>query len=164
MATEFRPKIVGFLCNWCAYSGADMAGTARTSYPPLVRIIRVMCSGRVDPTFVLKALREGADGVIVAGCHPGDCHYTAGNYKTMRRAALLQNLLAQLGIERERFRLEWVSAAEGAKWAHVVQEMVDTLTPLGPLNWKGMLAGIEAADAEPGAEAPAAVAAGGSGR
>jgi len=162
MATEFKPKIVGFLCNWCAYSGADMAGTARTSYPPLVRIVRVMCSGRVDPTFVLKAFREGADGVIVAGCHPGDCHYTAGNLKTMRRAALLRQLLAQLGIEKERFRLEWVSASEGSKWAHVVQEMVDALTPLGPLNWKGMLASTEEPTAEPGVEVPVAAATGSS--
>ncbi|MBI5956976.1 MAG: hydrogenase iron-sulfur subunit [Chloroflexi bacterium] len=136
MSQEFEPKIVGFLCNWCSYSGADMAGTARIQYAPSVHIIRVMCSGRVDPSFVLKAFREGADGVLVAGCHPGDCHYTAGNYKTLRRMPLLAKMLEQFGIEPGRFRLEWVSAAEGAKWARVVNEMTATVQKLGPLDWK----------------------------
>jgi F420-non-reducing hydrogenase iron-sulfur subunit len=132
----FEPRIVGFLCNWCSYQGADMAGTARMQYAPNVHIIRVNCSGRVDPSFILKAFREGADGVIVAGCHPGDCHYTSGNYKTMRRMPLLERLLADFGIEPGRFRLEWVSAAEGAKWARLVNEVTELVRQLGPLNWK----------------------------
>ncbi|MGQ9674071.1 MAG: hydrogenase iron-sulfur subunit [Chloroflexota bacterium] len=135
----FEPKIVGFLCNWCSYAGADSAGTARMAFAPNVRVIRVMCSGRVDPTFILKAFREGADGVLVAGCHPGDCHYSEGNYKTLRRMPLVNNLLSQFGIEPERFRWEWVSAAEGAKWASVVNEMTETIRQLGPLNWPANL-------------------------
>lgn len=135
----FEPKIVGFLCNWCSYAGADSAGTARMAFAPNVRVIRVMCSGRVDPTFILKAFREGADGVLVAGCHPGDCHYSEGNYKTLRRMPLVNNLLSQFGIEPERFRWEWVSAAEGAKWASVVDEMTETIRQLGPLNWPANL-------------------------
>lgn len=135
----FEPKIVGFLCNWCSYAGADSAGTARMAFAPNVRVVRVMCSGRVDPTFVLKAFREGADGVLVAGCHPGDCHYSEGNYKTLRRMPLVNNLLSQFGIEPERFRWEWVSAAEGAKWASVVNEMTETIRQLGPLNWPANL-------------------------
>jgi F420-non-reducing hydrogenase iron-sulfur subunit len=110
---QFEPKLVGFLCNWCSYTGADLAGTARMAYAPNVRIIRVMCSGRVDPQFVLKAFREGADGVLISGCHPGDCHYQDGNTKALRRHRLLSKVLEQFGIERERFRLEWVSASEG---------------------------------------------------
>ena len=115
----FEPKIVGFLCNWCSYTGADLAGTARMVYAPNVRIIRVMCSGRVDPQFVLKAFNEGADGVLISGCHPGDCHYQEGNYKALRRYKLLTKMLEQFGIEADRFRLEWVSAAEGAKFQAV---------------------------------------------
>ena len=137
----FEPRIVGFLCNWSSYQGADMAGTARMQYAPNVHIIRVNCSGRVDPSFVLKAFREGADGVIVAGCHPGDCHYTSGNYMTMRRMPLLSRLLANFGIEPGRFRLEWVSAAEGAKWARMVNEMTEQVRRLGPLNWKEQISG-----------------------
>jgi F420-non-reducing hydrogenase iron-sulfur subunit len=137
---SFEPRIVGFLCNWCSYQGADMAGTARMHYAPNVHIIRVNCSGRVDPSFVFKAFAEGADGVLVAGCHPGDCHYTSGNYKTMRRMGLLEDLLADFGIERERFRLEWVSAAEGARWARVVTEMTEQVRQLGPLRWKDFVA------------------------
>ena len=110
---QFEPKLVGFLCNWCSYTGADLAGTARMTYAPNVRIIRVMCSGRVDPQFVLKAFHEGADGVLISGCHPGDCHYQDGNTKTLRRHRLLSRVLEQFGIEKERFRLEWVSASEG---------------------------------------------------
>jgi len=130
-----EPRIVGFLCNWCAYQGADLAGTSRLHYPANVRVVRVMCTGRIDPTFVLKAFAEGADGVLVAGCHAGDCHYKEGNYKTMRRVALLRKMLDQMGIEPERFRLEWVSAGEGAKWAKVVKEMTAELQALGPLAW-----------------------------
>lgn len=130
-----QAKIVGFLCNWCAYQGADLAGTSRTEYPSNVRVVRVMCTGRIDPSFVLKAFAEGADGVLVAGCHPGDCHYKEGNYKVIRRIALLQKLLDQMGIEPERFRLEWVSAGEGVKWARVVKEMSESLEALGPLAW-----------------------------
>jgi F420-non-reducing hydrogenase iron-sulfur subunit len=132
----FEPRIVGFLCRWCSYTGADLAGTSRMHYPPNLVAIRVMCSGRVDPTFVVQALAQGADGVLIAGCHPGDCHYSEGNYKTQRRYPLLMNLLDQFGIERERVRLEWVSASEGEKFAEVVRDMTATLRPLGPLNWK----------------------------
>ena len=132
---SFEPKLVGFLCNWCSYTGADLAGTARMKYPPNLRVIRVMCSGRVDPNFILEALARGADGVLVLGCHPGDCHYSEGNYKTMRRVALLRRLLSQMGIEPERFRLEWVSAGEGAKWAQIADEMAAAIKAKGPLAW-----------------------------
>ncbi len=135
--SNFEPKIVGFLCKWCAYTGADLAGTSRIKYPPNVTPIRVMCSGRVDPVLVMKALSSGADGVLVAGCHPGDCHYTSGNVKTIRRFKLLQRMLTQFGIERDRVRLEWVSASEGERYAQVVENMTETLRTLGPLNWNG---------------------------
>jgi F420-non-reducing hydrogenase iron-sulfur subunit len=128
----FEPKIVGFLCNWCSYAGADLAGTSRTKYAPNVRIIRVMCSGRVEPTFVLKAFKEGADGVLVCGCHPGDCHYMEGNYKISRRIPLLKKMLSQFGIEEERLRLEWVSASEGDRFASIVNDMTKTVRELGP--------------------------------
>jgi F420-non-reducing hydrogenase iron-sulfur subunit len=131
-STDNEPKIVGFLCNWCAYQGADLAGTSRMPYAPNIRIIRVMCTGRIDPTFVVKAFAAGADGVIIGGCHPGDCHYSEGNYKTMRRVALLKKLLTQFGIEPERFRLEWVSAGEGTKWVKIANEMTEQLKALGP--------------------------------
>lgn len=132
----FEPKIVGFLCRWCSYTGADLAGTSRMQYPSNLSGIRVMCSGRVDPTFVVKALADGADGVLIAGCHPGDCHYGEGNYKAMRRYPMLMQLLEQFGIEPERVRLEWISASEGEKFADVVKEFVEQLKPLGPLNWQ----------------------------
>ena len=135
--SNFEPKIVGFLCKWCAYTGADLAGTSRIKYPPNVTPIRVMCSGRVDPVLIMKALSSGADGVLIAGCHPGDCHYTSGNVKTIRRFKLLQKMLDQFGIERDRVRLEWVSASEGERYARVVENMTDTLRTLGPLNWNG---------------------------
>jgi F420-non-reducing hydrogenase iron-sulfur subunit len=135
---EFEPKIVGFLCTWCSYTGADMAGTSRMKYPPNILIVRVMCSGRVDPTFVLKAFREGADGVLIAGCHPGDCHYINGNMKTMRRYPLLVKLLESFGIENKRIRLEWVSAAEGEKFSNVVKDFTSVVKKLGPLNWKAI--------------------------
>lgn len=134
---QFEPKLVGFLCTWCSYTGADLAGTARMTYAPNMRIIRVMCSGRVDPQFVLKAFREGADGVLISGCHPGDCHYQEGNYKALRRHKLLTRVLGQLGIEPERFRLEWVSAAEGVKFQQVCNEFTEQIRSLGPLNVNG---------------------------
>ncbi len=130
--TTFEPRIVGFLCNWCSYAGADLAGTSRTTYPPNVRILRVPCSGRVDPLFVARALKEGADGVLVLGCHPGDCHYSDGNYYTRRRFAVMRELLVFLGIEPERIKLDWVSASEGARFARVVGELTETLRSLGP--------------------------------
>lgn len=131
---SFEPKIVGFLCNWCSYTGADLAGTSRMKYMPNVRVVRIMCSGRLDPTFVLKAFREGADAVLVAGCHPGDCHYQNGNMKTLRRIPLLKRTLAQLGIDPARLRLEWVSASEGERYQSVVNEFVEQVRALGPLN------------------------------
>jgi F420-non-reducing hydrogenase iron-sulfur subunit len=132
----FEPKILGILCNWCSYTGADLAGTSRIKYSPNVRVIRVMCSGRVDPQFIMKAFAEGADGVLVAGCHPGDCHYIEGNYKTIRRMALVKKMLADYGIEPERFRLEWVSAGEGDRWAHVVNQITEDVRKLGPSKIK----------------------------
>lgn len=131
--TGFEPRIVGFLCNWCSYAGADLAGVSRFQYPTNVRIIRVMCSGRVHPAFILEAFRDGADGVLVAGCHPpNDCHYISGNLKAQRRVAMLKRLMSQLGLEPERLRLEWISAAEGDKFARVMREMVADLKRLGP--------------------------------
>lgn len=131
---EFEPNIVAFLCNWCSYAGADLAGTARMKYPPNVKIIRVMCSGRVNPMFVVNALQQGADGVLVAGCHPGDCHYSQGNYFAKRRMAVLKKLLEYLGIEPERVHMAWVSAAEGQKFADVIKEVTDTVRKVGPQN------------------------------
>ena len=131
---SFEPKIAGFLCNWCSYTGADLAGTSRKKYSPNVRVVRVMCSGRVDPTFILKAFDAGADGVLICGCHPGDCHYAEGNYKTVRRIALLKKMLSQLGIEDERVRLEWVSASEGDRFASIVDDMTEKVRRLGPFS------------------------------
>ncbi len=131
----FEPKIVGFMCNWCSYRAADLAGTARIKYAPNVRIIRVMCSGRVDPTFVMNALSLGADGVMIAGCHPGECHYVDQNYKAMRRYAMLRQTLVQMGLEPERFRLIWASAAEGQQLAEAIDTMVEDVRKLGPLHW-----------------------------
>ncbi len=136
MADEtFEPKIVGFLCNWCSYRAADLAGTARIKYPPNVRIIRVMCSGRVDPAFVLKALSLGADGVMIAGCHPGECHYIEQNYKAMRRYYMLKHTLQALGLEEDRVRLVWASAAEGQQLAEHIEKFVEDVRKLGPLHW-----------------------------
>jgi len=132
----FEPKIVGFLCNWCSYTGADLAGVSRIKWPPNVRPIRVMCSGRIDPTFIVKAFRQGADGVLVSGCHPGDCHYYEGNYKALRRIHLLKRVLAQFGIHPDRLKLAWVSAAEGELWAKVTKEITETVRKLGPLQLK----------------------------
>jgi F420-non-reducing hydrogenase iron-sulfur subunit len=135
--TDFEPRIVGFLCNLCSYAGADLAGVSRFQYPPNLRIIRVMCSGRVHPSHILEAFKEGADGVLVAGCHPpSDCHYISGNLKAERRIILLKKLLDQMGISHERLRLEWISAAEGKKFARVIREMVDELRKLGPSPMK----------------------------
>ena len=127
-----EPKIVVFACNWCSYAAMDLAGTSRMTYPPNIRVIRVMCSGRVDPQFILKAFEEGASGVLVAGCHPGDCHYIEGNYKALRRITLLKQMLESFGIEKERLRLEWISASEGEKFKKVAHEMVEQLKNLKP--------------------------------
>jgi F420-non-reducing hydrogenase iron-sulfur subunit len=136
---EFKPTIVSFLCNWCSYTGADLAGTSRMTYAPNIRVIRVMCSGRVDPTFVLSAFREGADGVLICGCHPGDCHYHEGNYKCLRRYHLLQKYLQQMGIHRDRLRLAWISASEGKQFAELADEMTDTVKALGPCEIKEVM-------------------------
>jgi F420-non-reducing hydrogenase iron-sulfur subunit len=132
---SFEPRIVAFLCNWCSYTASDLAGTARIKYSPCARLIRVMCSGRVDPAFVLKAYALGADGVLIAGCHPGDCHYIEQNYKTMRRHSMLHYFLEQMGIERDRLRLVWASAAEGQYLAESIDRFVADVRKLGPLNW-----------------------------
>ena len=132
---EFRPRIVGFLCSWCAYSGADLAGVSRIPSSPCLTAIRVMCTGRIDPGFVLHALASGADGVLLAGCHPGDCHYSEGNFKCLRRAIALRQLVKAFGIEEERVRLEWISASEADKFARVSVEMEGALRRLGPLGW-----------------------------
>jgi len=136
MSDEFEPLIIGFCCNWCSYAGADLAGTSRLQYPPNVRIIRVMCSGMVHPNLVIEALTKGADGVIMCGCHPGDCHYLEGNYKAEKRAEAIDLMLEDFGLEPERFRLEWVSASEGAKFAEVMTEMANTIKALGPSPYK----------------------------
>ena len=141
MNEQFEPVIVGFLCNWCSYRAADLAGTARIKYAPNMRTIRVMCSGRVDPQFVLKALREGADGVMIAGCHPGECHYVEGNIKTLRRFLLLKKMLKQLGVEDERIQLVWASASEGTILADAVDRMTEQVRELGPLNWQNTVLG-----------------------
>jgi len=134
---EFEPKILVFCCNWCSYAGADLAGVSRFQYPPNIRVIRVMCSGRVDPSFVLKALKNGADGVLVSGCHIGDCHYITGNEYTEERFERLHNILIkQLGIDENRVRLEWVSASEGKRFAEVITEFTNNIKKLGPLKHK----------------------------
>ena len=130
----FEPKIIGFLCNWCSYTGADLAGVSRIKSAPNVRIVRTMCSGRVDTTFILRAFRLGADGVVVMGCHLGDCHYQEGNYKTIRRIPFVQRVIEQFGIDRRRLRLEWVSAAEGDRFAQIVNEFTEEIRALGPLK------------------------------
>ncbi|SYZ73416.1 F420-non-reducing hydrogenase vhc iron-sulfur subunit D [Candidatus Zixiibacteriota bacterium] len=136
---SFEPKIIGFLCNWCSYTGADLAGTARMKYPPNMMSIRVMCSGRIDPGFILSAFSKGADGVLVCGCHPGDCHYVEGNYKCMRRIPLTKKILNEMGIAPERLRLEWVSASEGARFQQIVSEFTEQIRALGPLQLKEMI-------------------------
>jgi len=133
---SFEPKIIGFLCNWCSYTGADLAGTARMKYPANLMSIRVMCSGRIDPGFILDAFRRGADGVLVCGCHPGDCHYVEGNYKCMRRIPLTKKLLKDMGIDQRRLRLEWVAASEGVRFQQIVSEFTEQIRALGPLQLK----------------------------
>jgi len=138
---NFEPRIVGFLCNWCSYTGADLAGTSRMKSPPNLRVIRLMCSGRVDPSFVLRAFLLGADGVLVMGCHPGDCHYQEGNFKALRRVLLLKRVLREFGIDERRLRLEWVSAAEGEKFAKISTDFTEEVRALGPLHLEtGVLA------------------------
>lgn len=132
---QFEPIIVGFTCNWCSYRAADGAGLARIKYAPNIRLIRLMCSGRLDPQFVLKAFAEGADGVMVTGCHPGDCHYSNQNYKTLRRFKLLDRTLQQMGIEPERIKLVWASAAEGMILAEEIDQFVEEIRSIGALNW-----------------------------
>lgn len=129
---DFEPKILGFLCNWCSYAGADLAGVSRIQYPPNLRVIRVLCSGRVDPLFVLKALFRGIDGVLIGGCHPGECHYMEGNYYARRRVTMLKKLLNIIGIDPGRVRLEWISASEGPKFADTVKDFTETIRDLGP--------------------------------
>lgn len=135
MTGSFEPVLIGFTCNWCSYRAADLAGTAREKYPPNIRLIRLMCSGRLDPMFVLKALASGADGVLITGCHPGECHYLEQNYKALRRYLLLRRMLVQMGIEPERVKLVWASAAEGHRLAQEISIMVEEIRALGPLNW-----------------------------
>jgi len=143
---RFEPRIVAFFCNWCTYLAADLAGTSRMKYAPNARVIRVMCSGRVDPQFVLDAFARGADGVLIGGCHPGDCHYQEGNYKALRRFRLLRRLVRDLGIEEERIRLEWISAAEGDRVRAVIDDMVEKVRALGPLDLKTTAQEISAAE------------------
>lgn len=131
---EFEPRIVGFLCNWCSYAGADKAGVSQIPYPPNVHILRVMCTGRIEPTFILKAFERGADGVLILACHPGDCHYKEGNLRAAQRQAILVRVLEQMGIDRQRCRFDYVSAGEGEKFARIVQEMVAHLRDCGPLQ------------------------------
>ena len=133
-AATWEPRIVAFFCNWCTYTAADLAGVSRMKHAPNVRIIRVMCSGRVDPQFVLEAFAKGADGVLIGGCHIGDCHYVEGNYKAVRRVQMLRRILQGLGIEGDRFRLEWISASEGEKVKLVINDMVERIRALGPLG------------------------------
>ena len=136
MGEGFEPNIVGFACNWCSYAGADLAGTSRIKYPPNIKIIRVMCTGRVTPAFVLKSFQDRVDGVLVAGCHPGDCHYISGNLKCEKIIDATERLIDVLGIGRDRLRLEWVSASEGSRFAEVVTEFTDHIRELGPLLGK----------------------------
>ncbi len=135
---SFEPKILAFLCNWCSYSAADSAGAAHHAYAPNVRVVRVMCSGRVDPEFVTQAFAGGIDGVLVCGCHPGDCHYVNGNCKTLGRFSVMKKMLVHMGVEPERFRLEWISASEGERYAEVVNEMTESVRALGPLGWPSL--------------------------
>ena len=132
--SEFEPNIVAFLCNWCSYAGADLTGTTRTHYPPTVKVIRVMCTGRVNPLFVAQVLRTGADGVLISGCHPGECHYMKGNFLARRRFLIMRNLLEFIGIDTQRIRMSWVSASEGKKFADVITEVTEEIKKLGPLQ------------------------------
>ncbi len=145
----FEPRILGILCHWCSYTGADSAGQARLSYPPNVRVLHVMCSSRVSPALIVEAFSEGADGVLVCGCHPGDCHYINGNLKALTRFHLLKRVITDLGIEPERLRLEWVSASEGQRFATLVAEMTAGLRALGPCTWRGPSAAFAPPPPEP---------------
>lgn len=136
MSNDFEPKILAFCCNWCSYAGADLAGASKIQYPPNILIIRAMCSGMIHPNFVIEALNNGADGVLICGCHPGDCHYLEGNLKAEKRAEAIELMLEDFGLEPERFRLEWVSASEGKKFAKIVTEMVEQLKELGPSPYR----------------------------
>ena len=140
----FEPVIIGFTCNWCSYRAADMAGISRIKYAPNVRLIRLMCSGRLDPTFVFKAFASGADAVLISGCHPGDCHYAVQNYKALRRFLLMKRVLAPMGVEPGRLKLVWASAAEGAIFAKEVNQFVEEVRKLGPLNWNKEVGGAVA--------------------
>ncbi|MFZ6031457.1 MAG: hydrogenase iron-sulfur subunit [Chloroflexota bacterium] len=151
----FEPTIIGFTCNWCSYRAADMAGISRTKYAPNVRLIRLMCSGRLDPTFVLKAFADGADGVLVTGCHPGDCHYVEQNYKALRRFKLLERTLAQLGVEPGRLKLIWASAAEGMILADEINTFTEQVRALGPLNWHNKTGQLPEMDPQQLTEVPA---------
>ena len=135
---NFEPTIVAFLCNWCSYTGADLAGTSRLKYPHNIRIIRIMCSGRIEPTFVFKAFKEGADGVLLCGCHPGDCHYHEGNYKCLRRYHVIRKYIEQMGIEPGRLQLEWISASEGKQFAALIDEMTEKVRKLGPFRMNAL--------------------------
>ncbi len=134
MSKDFEPNIVAFLCNWCSYAGADLAGTSRLQYPANIKVIRVMCSGRVNPMFVVNAFQQGADGVLISGCHPGDCHYMEGNMFARRRMGMLKDMLEYIGIDPRRFRMSWVSASEPAKWKEVVEKLVNETGELGPFD------------------------------
>jgi F420-non-reducing hydrogenase iron-sulfur subunit len=149
MTQTFEPTIIGFTCNWCSYRAADLAGTARIKYPPNVRLVRLMCSGRLDPTFVFKALASGADGVMITGCHPGECHYIDQNYKALRRFQLMRRTLAGFGLEPGRLRLVWASAAEGAHFAAEVASFVEEVRGLGPLHWGKSNGAVPVAETQP---------------
>ena len=140
--TKWKPRIAAFFCNWCTYTASDLAGVSRLKYPATIRVIRIMCSGRIDPQFILAALTEGADAVLIGGCHPGDCHYANGNYKCLRRYHILKKYLEQMGIEPERLRLEWISASEGKKLAEVVTNMTETIQKLGPCRVRQVMSQI----------------------
>ena len=162
-ASGFEPRIVAFFCNWCTYLAADLAGTSRVKYAPNIRVVRTMCSGRVDPQFVLDAFAQGADGVLIGGCHIGDCHYAEGNYKTLRRFTMLKRMLADLGIEEQRVRMEWISASEGERIKTVINEMAEQVRALGPLGlprrqeeWDREMSALEHAAAAEKAESETA--------
>jgi|AGTN01.1.fsa_nt_gi Coenzyme F420-reducing hydrogenase, delta subunit len=148
MNNNFEPRVIAFLCNWCGYAGADAAGNQHRPVPANIRVVRVLCAGRVDPQFILKAFKEGADGVMVIGCHPGECHYKEGAHNALRRAKLLEKLLFQFGIEKDRFHLDWVSASEGEKFARAAGAMVESIRKLGPLQ-PGLYKDFEEAEAAP---------------
>ncbi len=134
MTENFEPRIVAFLCNWCSYAGADLAGVSRTQYSPNIRVIRVPCSSRINPLYIVKALQNGIDGVLVSGCHPGDCHYISGNLVARRKFALLKNILEHIGIEPERVQFSWVSASEGPRFAQIVEKVINEVRGLGPIE------------------------------